>query len=328
MSEPLISVIVPVYNVEKYLDRCVKSIVEQTYQNIEILLMDDASPDNCGKICDKWAEKDSRIRVYHLPHGGISATRNAGLKESRGEYISFVDSDDYICSDMICSAYSNMKKYDANMVIFDFLNFYGETAENITERNKNVGIISQEQVLYKMYGKRADIIYLAWNKLYKRNLFDGIRYPEGRIYEDNAVAHKLIEKCSVIVYDENQYYMRQMRADSIMGKSNNSFKPQNMQILYAMKERCELYRNLDNRAIVAMVYAQYFHTLIDSAYNTVYVLKSNDICNKLQAEFCKIYDEIKKEIIFDKKKTVGYFTFRYFPRFVLMLKKIVSKGEK
>ena len=115
MENPLISVIVPIYNVEEYLNRCVESIVNQTYQKLEIILVDDGSPDNCPRMCDDWAKKDSRIKVIHKENGGLSDARNAGMKITTGEYISFIDSDDYIETCMIEILYEAIKKYDCDI---------------------------------------------------------------------------------------------------------------------------------------------------------------------------------------------------------------------
>lgn len=315
MGEALISIVVPVYNVEQYLDQCVESILNQTYKNIEVLLMDDASPDGSGKICDAWAERDSRVRVFHLPHGGLSVARNKGLENMTGQYVLFVDSDDYIAPDLVATVYGHLVQYDADMVIFDFKNFYDSEHETEPERGKTVGQVDLSRVLYMMYGKRSDVVYLAWNKLYKKELFDGITYPEGRIFEDNAVAHKLLQKCNTMVYDENQYYFRRLREDSIMGKSKRYTK-KNLAILYGQKERCELYGSLKDKKLVTLVYAEYLHTIINCYCQSRYVLKEKMICDKLSEEFSNIYDDAKKRAEFDLKKKIGYFSFRYMPRLV------------
>lgn len=317
MREELISIVVPVYNVEQYLDRCVESILNQTYRNIEVLLMDDASSDGSGRICDAWGERDSRVKVFHLTHGGLSVARNKGLENMAGQYVLFVDSDDYISSDLVVSAYGNLVKYNADMVIFDFMNFYDSNGVIVPERGKKTGLLDKSQVLYMMYSKRSDVVYLAWNKLYKKMLFDGITYPVGRIYEDNAIAHKLLQKCNKIVYDENPYYFRMLREDSIMGKSKKQFQKKNLAILYGQKERCELYKDLPNRELVSYVYAEYLHTLIQCYYNTHYVLKDEKICRKLLEEFSDIHREAKKRVEFNKKRKWGYSAFRIMPRVVI-----------
>ena len=119
-EKPLISVIVPIYKVEKYLNKCVKSIINQTYKNLEIILVDDGSPDNCGKICDKLAERDDRIRIIHKKNGGLSSARNAGIEIANGEYIGFVDSDDYIDNDMFETLYNNIKDNNADLSIIGY----------------------------------------------------------------------------------------------------------------------------------------------------------------------------------------------------------------
>lgn len=326
MKEELVSVIVPVYNVEMYLDRCIESIVNQEYKNIEILLMDDASTDKSGEMCDEWGTKDARIRVFHLPHGGLSAARNSGMREMKGEYILFVDSDDYIMPDLILNAYSNLVKNDADMVLFHFQNFYKEEENKDILRDKEVGFITKEEVMYMMYSPEAEVAFLAWNKLYKKHIFDDIIYPVGRIFEDNAIAHKVYDKCQKIVYDKNSYYLRQMREDSITGKCR-VFNKKNLQILYGRKERCEFYANIENKELLTRVYAEYLHTLIHYYHNTQYYLKDKVICKMLSKEFGAIYPIAIGKVKFDLKKRIGYFAFRRFPNAVSFVIHISGTGK-
>lgn len=326
VKEEMVSVIVPVYNVEDYLDRCVESIVNQTYKNIEILLMDDASTDESGAKCDKWEKRDTRIKVFHLQHGGLSAARNSGLAQMQGQYILFVDSDDYIMPDLIWNAYANLQKYDADMTLFGFNNFYKEEENKEIPRDKEVGLISKEQIMYMMYGPSAETAFLAWNKLYKRKIFEDIRYPVGRIFEDNAVAHKVYDKCQKVVYDRNAYYLRQMRDDSITGKCR-VFNRKNLQILYGRKERCEFYGDIENKELLALVFADYLHTLIHYYHNTFYYLKDKSICKMLSDEFNKMYPIATGKVKFDLKKKIGYFAFRYFPKAVSFGIHITGTGK-
>ena len=180
---PLISVIVPVYKVENYLDCCVQSIVNQTYSNLEIILIDDGSPDASGAMCDAWAEKDSRIRVIHQENAGGGAARNAGLDAARGERIAFVDSDDYIAPG--CYQYLHtLLEEGADIAECDFV----ETERNDAVFGTDAGEISFYTPLEAMRCHIRDTAFrqLIWNKLYRRAIFAQLRYPEGKLNEDIA----------------------------------------------------------------------------------------------------------------------------------------------
>ena len=189
MNDILISVIVPVYNVEKYLDRCIDSIVNQTYRNLEIILVDDGSPDNCPKMCDDWAKKDGRIKVIHKENGGLSSARNAGLDICIGEYIHFVDSDDWLelsCIELLLDACVQ------NGALLSVCGRYIIVHEkrNIDKNFSENQIMSTSNFVSNMLvGKNCDSS--PCGKLYHKSLWVGIRFPHGRIYEDIAILYKL-----------------------------------------------------------------------------------------------------------------------------------------
>lgn len=193
----LITVIVPVYKTERFLNRCVRSIVCQTYQNLEILLIDDGSPDQCPELCENWAEKDSRIKVIHQTNRGISAARNIGLENASGNYILMVDSDDYLYNRMIEVMYSYLLDENADLAICDFQKGMEESFEFIYNREHWYEVITGEIALYRIYeGNDKALQYIApWGKLYKKELFDNVKYPEGKIFEDIFVTHQLLYRC-------------------------------------------------------------------------------------------------------------------------------------
>lgn len=202
----LISVIIPVYKVEKYLDKCIQSVINQTYSNLEIILVDDGSPDNCPQLCDDWANKDERIKVIHKKNGGLSDARNAGLDIAIGEYIAFVDSDDYIESDMYECLLDKIIKTQSQMAICNFE--YVDTDGNITTLN-TMGqdcCFSSRQILADWCGN--DLVYyvVVWNKLYSRKCWENIRFPVGKIHEDNFVMYKLFFTCNRIVCSKTKKY--------------------------------------------------------------------------------------------------------------------------
>lgn len=222
MEKELISIIVPVYNVEKYLNRCVESILAQTYDNLEIILVDDGSPDNCGNICDEYAKKDSRIIVLHKTNGGLSDARNRGINIAKGKYIGFVDSDDYIEKDMFEILYNLCKENNADISMISYKEI--ENGIIINENSKYTNKIFEYNNIeaIKELLKDEKIKNYAWNKLYKKELFDEIEYPINMAYEDVGTTYKLFEKAKKIMWDDIPKYNYIRRSTSIVSK--NTYK--------------------------------------------------------------------------------------------------------
>ena len=213
-EKALISIIIPVYKVEKYLEKCIQSVINQTYENLQIILVDDGSPDNCGKICDEYAKKDHRIEVIHKSNGGLSDARNKGLEIAKGEYIGFVDSDDYIEADMYEVLYNLLKQYNADVSI---CNFYTVSQGKISIKNADNGINEYNRIeILKEILLDKNIQSYAWNKLYKKELFDEIKYPVGKKYEDIGTTFYLLEKCNKVVVTGKPEYYYINRQDSIV----------------------------------------------------------------------------------------------------------------
>ena len=213
-EKALISIIIPVYKVEKYLEKCIQSVINQTYENLQIILVDDGSPDNCGKICDEYAKKDHRIEVIHKSNGGLSDARNKGLEIAKGEYIGFVDSDDYIEADIYEVLYNLLKQYNADVSI---CNFYTVSQGKIAIKNVDSGIKEYTRIeILKEILLDNDIQSYAWNKLYKRELFGEIKYPVGKKYEDIGTTFYLLEKCNKVVVTGKPEYYYINRQDSIV----------------------------------------------------------------------------------------------------------------
>lgn len=216
MSQPLISVIVPVYKVEQWLCRCIDSILVQDYKNLEILLVDDGSPDKCPQICDDYAMKDSRIKVIHKINGGLSDARNAAIDKAKGVYITFIDSDDYVASDYISTMFSLIDLYHAQMSIAAWHIFNEGTEPILPNIHEKKMLMSKEKALSNMfYQKGYDVS--AWAKMYHRSLFDDIRYPKGKVFEDLQTTFKLMLKCTRIGYTNKIVYYYMFRGSSIEG---------------------------------------------------------------------------------------------------------------
>ena len=222
---PLISVIVPIYKVESYLHRCIDSIRNQEYENLEILLVDDGSPDNCGLICDEYANHDKRIKVIHKENGGLSDARNSALDVMNGEYVTFVDSDDFVSRFYIKNLYEAIKEKDCDISASWFVN-YNEGDKVLQSRvveNTEIKKLSRVEA-YKRMLYQDGFEISAWGKLYKSSLFDNVRYPIGKLYEDIPTTYKLMEKTDKIaVIPQVDYYYLQ-RNDSIAQACFNAQK--------------------------------------------------------------------------------------------------------
>lgn len=200
----LISIIVPVYNVESYLKKCIESIINQTYRNIEIILINDSSSDNSGAICDNYAQKDNRIIVLHKPKIGVASARNAGLDISKGEYIMFVDSDDWIEKNFCEEAINMIHSKAVDCVSFGYYEYInGNKSIKVTSKPRYI----QSEEAIKSIINFDDVIYnLVWNKISHRSLFDEVRFPEGYLYEDNAVVYKIFDKAKMIYISDKPLY--------------------------------------------------------------------------------------------------------------------------
>lgn len=215
-SDALITIIVPLYNVETYLPWCLDSIMAQTYDNFELILVDDGSIDDSGKICDEYASKDERIRVIHQKNSGPSIARNVALDIMQGEYVTFIDSDDVVHPKYLEILHENLKNYgtDISAVSFTRISEYGKL-ENVEFTGKMSTYNSVKAIKRILYQK--DLENSAWGKLYKSHLFKNVRFPESIYYEDLAIFYKVYEKAIKIVFEQVGLYGYRKRSTSIMG---------------------------------------------------------------------------------------------------------------
>ena len=220
MENSLISVIIPVYKVEKYLDKCVQSVVDQTYKNLEIILVDDGSPDGCPEICDKWAKKDSRIKVIHKKNEGASSARNVGLDIATGEYIGFVDSDDYIDTTMYEKLLNKAKEEDADMTMCRFFYTY-EDGKNIKLDEVNIEKCNEKKFIDYMFVNPVEVnkidkievnyvMCVMWRNLYRKKILENIKFDETVLLEDPIYQCEVLKKHPKIalVNDYLYYYLQ------------------------------------------------------------------------------------------------------------------------
>ena len=324
-NNPLISVIVPIYNVEKYLNKCIDSILNQTYKNLEIILVDDGSPDNCGIICDNYKKMDDRIIVIHKKNGGLSDARNTGIDISKGEYLTFIDSDDYVENDYIEILLDLLLKYNADMSIGAHLIEYTNGSIINKFRNEEYYDVS-ENILYRMlYDNGIDLTACA--KLYKRDLFKNIRFPINRLYEDAATTYKFIDKSRVIAVKTNIIYHYVIKNNSI---TNKAFNENKLDLIASTKEMTDYIKNKYPNLSLACERRLMYSYL--STYNQL--IKSTT--NNLEIEkFLLNYIKKHRRIVIKDKNTpfrdkIGIICVsigRYFYKFAWMIYSTIS-GRK
>lgn len=260
--QELVSVIMPIYNVEKYLEDCIESIINQSYKDLEIILVDDGSPDSCGQICDEYATRDERIKVIHKPNGGLSDARNAGLKIATGEWILFVDSDDAVSSSMVELLLAACHNNDATMSWCNIIEMDEDGyihSDGVKKKytdyqvvaDVNVNIYTKQEAESRMYTQEGmQKALVAWNKLYHKSLFETsngkIEYAVGKIFEDGYTTYKLIYQANKIVEVPCPLYFYRQRGGSIMDKAHHvKYEPG----LEAGIERMEFYLSHEERQL-------------------------------------------------------------------------------
>ena len=238
----LISIIVPVYNVEKYLEKCIRSIQDQTLKDIEVILVDDGAPDRCGAMCDEFAQNDSRIRVIHKQNGGVSSARNAGLAIATGEYIGFVDSDDYIESDMYETLYHVLQEYDADIAVCGhFVEKDGKIIEEV--RNNGFTTVVSGIEACKRTILDHEINSFAWDKLYNRELFSNFAYPALFYHEDIASTFLIMSKARrVVLHNIAKYHY--IRNSNSISLTMNPLKVYHSFLAYKRQEEFTIKNNM------------------------------------------------------------------------------------
>lgn len=242
--DELVSIIVPVFNVEKYLERCLDSIVNQTYKMLEIILVDDGSCDGSGSICDRYANADKRIKVIHKTNGGLSDARNVGIEESQGSFLTFIDSDDYIHSQMVEILVGNINE---NLADISFCAYeQGNEQEYFSNRSSECEISSvllsgKEYLLYEIPGVATTI---TCNKMYRRYLFEQYKFPYGKLHEDDFLIYKILYKSKKIVFTPQKLYYYYQREGSITHSTKN--------LVYydALNERIDFFKQKNERALL------------------------------------------------------------------------------
>lgn len=287
----LVSIVVPIYKVEKYLEKCVNSILRQTYRNLEIILVDDGSPDQSGIMCDEYAGKDSRVHVIHKDNGGLSDARNVGAREASGKYLLFVDSDDYIAEELVEKTVNAAEKTNSDIVLFDYFCVEGDREEVRTNNivpGKVVNIRSEKELLL--------IPPASWLKLFRREFYEqaGICFPKGVYYEDLGTTPKFLLEAERVVYLPEILYYYMVRKDSIMGSKDyaKNYKDkvhvlEDVLKFYIERNSYDEYREELEYLVFANVYFEPSKEIVLAHLKTPYLEKARAYLYRGFPEFCK-----------------------------------------
>lgn len=311
MEKDLITIVVPVYNVEKYLERCVDSLLKQTYENIEIILVDDGSKDNSGKLCDELALRDARIKVIHKLNGGLSDARNCGLDAMSGKWVTFIDSDDYVSADYVKLMYKMCIENDVQISSCQFVRTY-EDSYGFAAFEDDIKIISGTEAIKSIYGEmNGEITIVSTCKLYSAKLFDGYRFKKGIIHEDEELVWKLLYGAEKIAVTQAQLYGYYMSSDSIM---RGGFDERSTVMLDILKERAVRFKE-DNAAEIYDLTLKtrcYILNMFYCKYKK-YMPEKKAVAESVKEEFKEIYKQVKKSKYISAKSKRSLLIMNYFP---------------
>lgn len=307
--QPLISVIIPVYKVEAYLTACVESVLAQTYQNFELILVDDGSPDNCPQMCDAFAARDSRIRVIHKENGGLSSARNAGIDAAKGKYLAFLDSDDLWSPLFLERLYRAIQETGADFSVCMFHRFHGQPSEALPDTVPTVALTQQEAFDCLFGGQNENMVLapnklydaalfspinentaVAWNKLYDANVFRTIRYPLGKLHEDEAVIHEIIGAAPTVAWVSEEHYLYREAPNSI---TTSKFSLKRLDEMYAKEQRIQWFEARGMHGYADKTRIGYLSCLM-RLYRTVQaevedLAEAKEACNRIYNRFREIH---------------------------------------
>ncbi len=291
IREPLISVIVPAYNAEAFLDQCLQSIVAQSYRRLEVIVVDDGSTDGTGEICDRWAGKDERIRVIHQPNGGHSAARNTALDAMTGELVMMVDSDDVLHSEFVTTLLEIMSSYDADIAVAGYIAFEGQEPQFPQTAGGHIRQYDQHEALMAVFYQQG-LTHSPWGRLFKASLFQDIRFPLGIIYEDLAIIYPLLKKCRCVVATDRVLYGYRQHSSNSM----RVFSPRRADVLKVCEQLEQEFMIKDQQYLKAL------HNRQLSAYFNILLLSHQDKSNdytELQNRCWQGIKRLRRDCLFD-----------------------------
>lgn len=311
----MISIIIPVYKVEKYLTKCVDSVLNQTYKNIEIILVDDGSPDNCPNICDEYEKKDKRIKVIHKKNGGLSDARNCGIENAKGKYLCFIDSDDYISPIFISTLYQDIRKMGSQISIvgFEVVEEWENLEDNEKVSKNTIEVFGKDEGIKKLFDGNSFGNY-AWNKIYDRKMFENIKFPLGKKMEDLGIMYLLFEECEKISYNHQKLYYYVQRSGSILNSANKQLLVDKLELsIKRFWKLNEKYSNLiENKLFILDVCLEVYPVLNnelklkEECHKIIKVVNSKSIRKKLSLK-----SKVKLFVYMRNKKVYSFIFGKY-----------------
>jgi len=317
-NNELISIVVPIYNVEKYLKQCIESLLSQTYKNLEILLIDDGSTDKCPQICDEYEKKDKRIKVIHKKNGGLSDARNRGIEEAKGKYITFIDSDDYISENFVKKMYDSIIENNAEISQCNLVkvNDNAEVLQKIGYSDKSKFKTKYEIIKDLYTGHWENTI--ACNKLYKIELFENIRFPLGKLHEDEFTTYKVLYKATKVAMVEEYLYKYRQNVNSITGEQ---FKVKRLDAIEAFEERLDFFKEKGEIELYEVSFIAYLVLIRDLYIKTrKHIEKSKKIKKDLIKKYKEDYPKLKNIKNIGKMKRIKLMIFYFSPTLYYMIK--------
>lgn len=303
-----ISVIIPIYNVERYLRRCVDSVIRQTYENLEIWLVDDGSTDGSGRICDEYSNLDKRIKVIHQNNIGLSGARNSALDRMTGQYVYFVDSDDFIRDNTIQHLFDAMVEEKADMVIahLEEGNQDSFSSQSVSCDSATVISMGRDDAIKALFSDNyKGIMVPAWGKLYRSELLTNIRFPIGKIHEDEFVAHEILFKCKIIAISDAVLYYHFRRSGSI---TNETYSIRNLDAVEAVLQRCEFFREKGDRTMYFLAVRDYLRRVQWHYYSIKkHLIEHKEEAEVIREQYKKYYHDIEVEMTFSDRVRYGLF---------------------
>ena len=317
MNQELISVIVPVYKVEAYIRRCVDSILAQSYQNIEVILVDDGTPDNSGKICDEYATSDGRVKVIHQKNMGLSEARNSGMREATGDYLCFIDSDDFVHCDYCGGLLRLAQEYDAPMAVCGYEFTSGDSVQ-CNQEPYDITVRDRRDAMYHLINNEHT--NYVWRRICKRQLFDGIRFEPGRLCEDIAIMYQLIDRCDKVVYTEAPYYGYFDNSRSIVNTVSSKLEYHTMLGWYEQYQFCKKhYPELKDRCLKQTLH---YYLLV---YSYSCSMKDENLINARKAVHNDRWELYR---VADVKYKIKYWVVTLFPRVMITRNALAKKRKK
>ncbi|WP_455581611.1 glycosyltransferase family 2 protein [Dysosmobacter sp.] len=307
-----ISVIVPVYNTEKYLRRCIDSILNQTYEALEVILVDDGSTDGSGAVCDEYAEKDARVRVIHQKNGGISAARNAGIDAASGQYIAFIDSDDYLFPTMYGKLFESLQKTKADIAVCQWQYEMADGRQVVEKEKIDASLYGKKSAadfaayLYRSGSYENGVVVSTWNKLYRCEVFQNLRF-QGRLYEDDEISGIIFSHPYSVVVLEEQLYIYCQNPDSL---TNKPFSQERLAFLSILDKRSRLFSNnlyllQETQKLYCNIYIEFYFKSLEGGFS---------MPKSFRGTFRKMVRHLQKEHVCSLKFFARMYIFMLSPR--------------